>query len=237
MRESIDAVLQVKPQPFPIDEPEVVASPDAPVASGTMELEMMDLHLNLESQLQEGTKKVVQFVCSQHGEGVSTITREYAWLVADRHGHRVLILDACMGQGGQKAFYGIENQTGWDQAVLNLVPLDAAVTRVAGNLYVSGYSASFRPPGVNKPQVAEFFRTLRESFDLVVIDSPPATTSGAMNFKPWIDGVVLVVEAEKTRWPVVENAKNRILGNGNRILGMVINKRRNYIPEFIYRRL
>jgi len=52
-----------------------------------------------------------------------------------------------------------------------------------------------------------------------------------------VDGVVLVVEAEKTRWQVVESLKEKIENSGGNILGMVFNKRRFYIPENIYRRM
>ena len=46
-----------------------------------------------------------------------------------------------------------------------------------------------------------------------------------------------MVEAERTRRQVVENVKNKIARNGGNIIGVVFNKRKYYIPEFIYRRL
>jgi len=52
-----------------------------------------------------------------------------------------------------------------------------------------------------------------------------------------VDGVVVVVEAEKTRWQVVENLKQKIENRGGNILGIVFNKRRFYIPDSIYRKL
>jgi Mrp family chromosome partitioning ATPase len=52
-----------------------------------------------------------------------------------------------------------------------------------------------------------------------------------------VDGVVLVVEAEKTRWPVAENVRDKIKGSGGNILGIVLNKRRYYIPEWVYKKL
>jgi len=52
-----------------------------------------------------------------------------------------------------------------------------------------------------------------------------------------VDGVVLVLEADKTRKPVAENLKNRILQNGGNLLGMVFNNRRYHIPEYVYKRL
>lgn len=236
MNHQIEAALHFKSQRFPVSGEEA-PTPDAP-NKGIMEGEMLDLHFGLESLLCDQSQRIIQFIGSQPKEGVSTIIREYARLVATRFGLQVLILDASQLESGQKAFYGIGNCEGWDQALLDLVPLEAAVKRVTGtSLYVTGFSQQSSSLRAQKTQVTQFFTTLRETFDIVLIDSPPVTAAGAMNFRQWIDGIVLVVEAEKTRWQVVEDVKNRIANSGNRILGMVINKRRNYIPEYIYKRL
>jgi Mrp family chromosome partitioning ATPase len=83
-----------------------------------------------------------------------------------------------------------------------------------------------------------FWKKLRQRFDLILIDSPPATTSpDGLALSSKVDGIVLVVEAEKTRWPVAESTKNRILSSGGKILGIVLNKRRYHIPDFVYKRL
>ncbi|MFB3123892.1 MAG: cobalamin biosynthesis protein CobQ, partial [Candidatus Binatia bacterium] len=50
-----------------------------------------------------------------------------------------------------------------------------------------------------------------------------------------VDGVVLVVESGRTRRQVAFNAKKQLEEAGGKLLGVVLNKRRYYIPEFIYR--
>ena len=73
---------------------------------------------------------------------------------------------------------------------------------------------------------------------MVLIDSPPAVAyPDGLAICSKADGVLLVVAADGTRWPVVESVKERISRNGGKILGVVFNKRRHYIPEFVYRRL
>jgi Mrp family chromosome partitioning ATPase len=49
--------------------------------------------------------------------------------------------------------------------------------------------------------------------------------------------VVLVVEAESSRTPVVADLRDMIMARGANLAGIVLNKRRFYIPEKIYRRL
>ena len=86
--------------------------------------------------------------------------------------------------------------------------------------------------------IKEFWEAAKEKFDLVLIDSAPASASpDGIGLSRFADGVVLVLEAEKTRKPVAENLKNRILQNGGNLLGMVFNNRRYHIPDFVYKRL
>jgi Mrp family chromosome partitioning ATPase len=50
-------------------------------------------------------------------------------------------------------------------------------------------------------------------------------------------GAILVVEAKYTRWPVMQNCKDRLVSSGANILGVVLNQRRYYIPSFLYNRV
>ena len=94
------------------------------------------------------------------------------------------------------------------------------------------------PEALFSPGIKEFREAVKEKFDLVLIDSAPASASpDGISLSRYVDGVVLVLSAEKTRKPVAENLKNRILQNGGNLLGMVFNNRRYHIPEFVYKRL
>jgi len=52
-----------------------------------------------------------------------------------------------------------------------------------------------------------------------------------------VDGVILVVEAEKTKWRTARHVRAQIERVGGKILGIVFNKRRYYIPQSIYKYL
>jgi hypothetical protein len=52
-----------------------------------------------------------------------------------------------------------------------------------------------------------------------------------------VSGVLLVVEAEKTRAPLIEQARRVIETGGGRVLGVILNKRKHHIPGWIYRLL
>lgn len=239
-----EALLHAQWQQGTVEDPATpLAAQDALVAHprATMEREMVELHLNVEALLPDTPRKIIQFTGSRAGEGVSTVVREYAWMATEKLGKSVLIIDTDQTDRGQNVFSHIRNRYSWGDAVRGQVAIDESFSRIDNtNLYVSGYSS--RPGAAaqlpDSQQFVSLFERLRVRFDLVLIDSPSSATGlDALVLARCVDGVILVVEAEKTRWPIVESVKNRIVNNGGKILGTVFNKRRNYIPEFIYSRL
>jgi hypothetical protein len=81
-------------------------------------------------------------------------------------------------------------------------------------------------------------KSLRPHFDYVLIDCPSISTSfEAVTLAPDVDGVVLVVEADKTKRDQIFRARRTIeLANGS-MMGLVLNRRRHVVPEWFYRRL
>jgi len=79
---------------------------------------------------------------------------------------------------------------------------------------------------------------MKESFDLVLIDSPATDESAdGLEFSTVVDASILVVEAEKTRWQVAQSASERLEARGGKILGVLLNDLPFHIPESVYARL
>ncbi|HEX5658206.1 MAG TPA: hypothetical protein VFX59_13470 [Polyangiales bacterium] len=86
--------------------------------------------------------------------------------------------------------------------------------------------------------LAYIVRSLTSSFDLVVVDLPPASEGPlGPSLCKGLDGVVVVVEAERTRLPALRATRKAIEMHGGTIIGSVLNKRRFYIPNALYKRL
>ncbi|AGW13736.1 CpsD/CapB family tyrosine-protein kinase [Megalodesulfovibrio gigas] len=76
---------------------------------------------------------------------------------------------------------------------------------------------------------------LQEHFDYIIMDGGPVMSSSEVNvLAGQFDGVVLVVECEKTKWEVVQSAVERLRLVNGKVLGVVLNKRRYYIPAALY---
>ena len=203
--------------------------------------EMLSLYKVIDSMLPDIGNRVVQFIGSRAGEGTSTIVREFARIAAERVGRSVLLLDADRYQGTQSRFFSVASQYSWINALQESGEVGSAIHRVGeSELFFSPASNSrdTTPELFDSPRFEGFWANLKLKFDLVLVDSPPLTVSpDALALVSKVDGVVLVVEAEKTRWRTARNVTEKIERVGGKILGIVFNKRRYYIPQSIYKHL
>jgi protein-tyrosine kinase len=191
--------------------------------------------------LPDRDRKVLQFVASRKGEGTSTIVREFSRVVAEKFGKSVLVLDADQSHPTQHLFLFVTPMHYLEEVLMNDLALETAIYRKGK----SGPTVSLIAG--NKGATTEIFNSLeiyglldrlKGLFEFILIDSPPVTEfQDALSICRKVDGVVLVLEAETTRWPVAVRVKEEIIKNGGNIIGMVFNKRQYYIPKFIYKRL
>jgi hypothetical protein len=84
--------------------------------------------------------------------------------------------------------------------------------------------------------VASLGDALREHFDYVLFDAPALGSSAtAVSLARHVDGVVIVIDSERTRWPVVENTKKAYESTGAKVLGVILNKRDFLHTEWVYK--
>jgi len=201
--------------------------------------EMLGLYKMIEALLPDMKSRVIQFISTREGEGTSTIVREFSKLAADHIGHNVLLLEADRCRPGQKDHFKIPSQYSWIDALKRGEDIGGAVHHVPeSNLHVSFAcnDAGSTPEFFNSPVFDTFCNVLRSEFDLVLIDSAPFSVSpDGLAIASKVDGIVLVIEAERTKWQAVKLVKDSFNRVGGNILGSVLNKRRYYIPEYIYK--
>jgi capsular exopolysaccharide synthesis family protein len=202
---------------------------------------MVALARNIDFLLETSPRKVIQFIGSQAGEGTSTIIRDFAMFSAGRLRKSVLLLDTDYRNPSQCEFFRTSSKFGWEEIVHDKGVFEKAISKIGDiDLYVYSPPPSSASTSniLYSSGIKEFWEEMKQLFDLVLIDSAPASASpDGITLSRYVDGVVLVLEAEKTRKPVAESLKNQILQNGGNLLGMVFNNRRYHIPEFVYRRL
>ena len=229
--------------------------------------EMQRLFAVLNPPLTEGAGRVVQFISAQPGEGTSTIARAFARAATLQAQQYVTLLDLNTTGPSQYDWFqqaasrdrnlalgdsldiGVDSTPLWRLSGEHVVtelpnaargPLMSFHRAGASRLLVS----RFRHESLRDGQTAQvgnqpsFWDNLRDRISFTVVDTPAASRSvDGLVVSNLADLVVLVVEAESSRTPVVADLRDMITARGANLAGIVLNKRRFYIPEKIYRRL
>jgi len=206
-----------------------------------MEEEMIALYQSINS-LRSSTQKnkVIQFMSTVGEQGTSTIVLELARVAALKYTKSVLLLDADLRKLDQEPF-NVTLEHSLEETIRAGDPVDKALYQIANSsLFLSRLfkgSGSIRqfldPSGID-----DLLEKLRTRFDFIFIDSPPENVfSIGLATSTSVNGVILVLDAEKTCLDAAKNITDKITKNGGKVLGVVVNKQRNHIPEFISKRI
>ena len=195
--------------------------------------DLLLLYHTVTTQLQPDRPRIIEMMSSMHGEGTSTIAREFARAVAGEIRQSVLLIVATSGS---------PRIPGLEAVAKGEIPFDAAIDAdpdvplfYQTTLCLSGNNTSLL---FDRSELDQVLAQALRYAKLVIIDAPPALSEVAgVALARRAAGVLLVVEAERTRAPIVEQARRLLETGGGRVLGVVMNKRVLHIPFSIYRRL
>ena len=207
-----------------------------------MEEEMIALYQSINS-LRSSTQKnkVIQFMSTDGEQGTSTIALGLARVTALKYTKSVLLLDADLRKLDQQPFFNIKLEHSLEETIREGDPVDKALYQIPNSSLFLGQlfkdSGSIRqfldPSGID-----DLLEKLRTRFDFIFIDSPPENVfSIGLATSTSVNGVILVLDAEKTCLDEAKNITDKITNNGGKVLGVVVNKQRNHIPEFISKRI
>ncbi len=178
--------------------------------------------------------------CHRH-EGVSTVAMQLAATAAGSAGAEVLLVDANLAWPAQFRLLGAKAGPGLQELVLEDLP-PAEVIQPTAVPHLSLLSAGGRgcdeAAVLETPALTDLMDTLRQQFDLVIFDLPPVeASSGALRLAGLLDGVLLVLEAERVRCHVAQRTAQLLTRAQGQVLGAVVNKYQRHIPGWLYRRL
>jgi Mrp family chromosome partitioning ATPase len=196
---------------------------------------MSTLRVSVEGTLAARAPRTLMFLAPQGGEGTSTIALQFAQVLARDPAARPLLMDA----HARRPAYGVSEDGRCAMADRGVVAGRADALAVVSNLFVVPVPDPIRQAGMMQPA------TLRDAidanapgFDWIVLDAPPVLDSpDAAALSALADGVILVLQAGRTKRPVMTRAAELLTKSGATLLGTVLNRRVLEIPEFIYRRI
>jgi succinoglycan biosynthesis transport protein ExoP len=172
-------------------------------------------------------KKTLVVTSSVPGEGKSTVAINLA--LAHAQTKRVLLIDADMRRPSIAKVLGLNNtHPGLSMLVLGMVKPENCVYKIEGTT-LEVLTAGSIPPNPLELLISEKFRELLvelgETYDTIIIDSPPVQlVSDAVVLASMATGVVFVLKADATPFQLARRAINTLQRGGASMFGIVLNQ-------------
>jgi capsular exopolysaccharide synthesis family protein len=192
------------------------------------------LRSNVAVALAELERPTVLVTSAQPGEGktATSVNLARAFALA---GHRVVLVDLDLRHPDAHRWLGGHNEFGVSDVLLQRRPLDESVqllpvgrgTTDTVSLYLLATGGGVHNPAelLGTRLTRQMLETLSSQADIVVVDTPPILpVADTLVIGRMVAGALLVVETRKTPIGAIQQAKDVLIRNQTRLLGVVINK-------------
>lgn len=198
---------------------------------------IIKLYYTVEALRPENANVIIQFVAATSGEGTTTIARGFASVAASEGNQRVLLIDCSRSP----ELTATTATTSLVAAFKQGIPHDQLFSRneKKGGLETIRLADGPNPlMAIDSEDLVRLMNALREMFSTIILDCAAATeVPDSVALSRYCDGTILVVRAEYSRSAVIRAVQNDIRLVGGQILGVAFNRRRTYIPGWLYTRL
>lgn len=161
-------------------------------------------------------------------EGTSSVVMSFAFTIAKYSAYKVLLVDCANNQRLTNYF---QNRIDYKEKPFKEFKLGYTGFE---NLYIA-VSNDIGQTSEQFDFLIKLLRMPRNAFDILLIDGPPLKhVSDLSALNPLIDGIIMVIESEKNKGQVIIEIKKKIELSGNKILGVIINKKKKRIPKLLY---
>lgn len=198
--------------------------------------------INIASAVLDQERQVLLLTAANNGCGVTTSAITMVQQLAVACSGKVVLVDASLSSGSITRQLGLEDQPGF----LDLTAADSSTSLDACLIELPGHPFHLLPlgqrrndgRGLSAEQLRQLLAQLSDRYRFVVIDGEAIYTGGdTLTIGSLVDGVILVVRAEETRWEVAQAAAQRLSQAGAKLMGSVLNARKYYMPKWVYDQL
>jgi polysaccharide biosynthesis transport protein len=216
------ALLGVVPKAYSGEPGDALQDPKSPISEAYNSLRGSLLY-----STPAGLPQVMLVTSAQPSEGKTTSSFAIASGFA-RMGKRTLLIDADMRRPSLHRRAGLDNEKGLSTLLTSRQPL-AEVAIALEQDYLSILPAGPIPPSptelLSHARIEEVLREAAQSYDVVLVDSPPVLgLADSPLMAALVDGVIFVVEADRSRRGSLKTSLRRLRAMRAVMLGAVLTK-------------
>lgn len=182
--------------------------------------------------------QTVVFSSEKTGAGKSTILANVAITYAQA-GYKTLLIDGDMRKPTQHNLFNKSNNIGLSNLIIKNDGIDDYIDNIQNVKNLDILTSGPVPPNpselIGSNNFYLIFKTLKEKYDMIIIDTPPVNTvTDAQLFAELSKFVILVVDVTKNDKNAIKKSKELIEKTGAKILGVVLNKTTDNDESYYY---
>ncbi len=169
--------------------------------------------------------KVVMIASAVVGEGKTLTAANLALTLSESYQRTVLLIDADLRRPSLNTVFGMNGAPGLAEGLASLQERKLALHQISPRLSIlpAGKPSADPMAGLTSGRMRRVIDEARESFDWIIVDTPPVgLLTDANLLAAMVDGAILVVQAGSTPYDRVKRAVEAI--GSDRMLGVVLNR-------------
>lgn len=199
-----------------------LTDPTSPVSEAYRTLRTNILFASLDNPL-----NTLLITSTDPGEGKSTTLANLAVVMAQA-GNRVMVVDCDLRRPSLHRIFGVKNTAGLTTMMVEGQAMSQPPIQDTGVPNLSIITSGPLPPNpselLGSRRMAEVLAQLKSQADVILLDSPPIiAVADAAILASKVDGVILVVQAYKTKRDFARKAKAILEKANANLLGVVLN--------------
>jgi Mrp family chromosome partitioning ATPase len=230
------------PQPVPYVEKTLAPYSLPDQLMGTAPSWCQELWSKLKLNPSYSNMKSILFTGAGNGCGCTFAAAHFAVYVATNAQKKILLLDLKINGAGLGRFFNYGDSPSPAEILTTTSMQNSQIFHsLKKNLVVVSNDEEHSEEAATwlaSENFEQFLEKARNQFDYILVDSAPFLLSYETKLlSAKADAVILVFESGQTRRSVAIKIKKDLEECGANIMGAIINKRKYYIPEWLYKRL
>jgi Mrp family chromosome partitioning ATPase len=182
--------------------------------------------------------RTIMITSAKRKEGVTFLLYHLARVIAEQEKKNILLVDCNTNNPCLHKIFYLPPDEGFIDICRGKLAWEDCLkdTAVPGiQLIPFGNYKGYQALPADTATVPVFFEEIRAHYDLILVDAPSIHQSpypGVLG--KYTDGVILALLSGSTKREVAQRALSKITHLKDKLLGIVLNRKKYYIPSFLY---